>query len=351
MQYDMQCIRIGYGQGALLHEQKLERLGVKTVGIIETDPTKKLQIISNGFFCCKTYEEAAKLKPHFWDICTPTDDRFSIVSEILKFDPKANILMENPVCSIEQVPQFETLEKSGVNIVVNENYLSSKIAEEVKKKAFDELKLKPTNVIVEFDKTRIDDFKKGRFKDRRGAFGYEGTHMITCLQSLGSEFLPTEKIVKKYEDLYLPEKLENQGSADITYKVNGVSVNLFSSMKGDIKHSFPPYGRKAILENETGLRYRILAVEGIDPKGNQATVVGFYEPIQQLVDQFKKRSQGAIAVIREEKVVDLQTPIEADSMGDHLAKVVSYFKGQEKVNPCSLKEGIQAVLILDSMLM
>jgi hypothetical protein len=344
---ELNCVRIGYGCVAPIHEQKLAPLGVKTVGVIDNSPAKKTKIVADGFFSCETYEEAAKLKPHFWDVCTPTDQRLAVIKNILRVDPKACILLEKPVCPIEQIAEFEALEKSGATFVVNENYLSSQIAEEVKKKAFEELKLKPKRIIIEFDKNRTQDFKKGRYIDPRGALNYEGTHMITCLQSLGSEFLPKGNISKKYEDIFIPEQLKHQGCADIAYEVNGVAVHLFSSMKGDVKHSFPPYGVTSIPESDTATRYRILAVEGIDPKGNPATVVGFYEPIKGF-----NRSEGAIAVIRDGKVVELQAPIQDDSMGNHLARVVDYFKFKQKgQNPCPIKEGIQAITMLDPMLM
>lgn len=341
---ELNCVRIGYGCVAPIHEQKMAPLGVKTVGVIDNNPAKKTKIVADGFFSCETYEEAAKLKPHFWDVCTPTDQRLAVIKEILRVDPKACILLEKPVCPIEQIAEFEALDKSGATFVVNENYLSSQIAEEVKKKAFDDLKLKPKRIIIEFDKNRTQDFKKGRYIDPRGALNYEGTHMITCLQSLGSAFMPNGNISKKYEDIFIPEQLKNQGYADIAYEVNGVAVNLFSSMKGDVKHSYPPHGVDSIPESNTATRYRIIAVEGIDPEGNSATVVGFYEPIKGF-----KRSEGAIAVIRNGKVVDFQAPIEDDSMGNHLARVIDYFK-EKGQNPCPMKEGIKAITMLDPML-
>lgn len=342
----LNCVRIGYGAVAPIHEQKLTSLGVKTVGVIETHAEKKMKIIADGFFSCDTYEEAAKLKPHFWDVCIPTDQRLFVIKEILRVDPYAYILLEKPICSIDQIDEFKALEKSNAKFVVNENYLSSQITEKVKKKVFDELKLKPTSIIVEFDKNRIQDFKNGRYQDPRGALNYEGTHMITCLQGLGSQFLPTGNIAKKYEDLFIHTLLPHQGLADISYEVNGIAINLFSSMKGDVKHSFPPYGIDSISENDTKRRYRVIAVKGIDPQGNHATVVGFYEPIEGL-----RRSQGAIVLIRDEKPKEFEIEyVEDDSMGQHLKKVVNYFKGEEK-NPCSVEEAIEAVITLEPMLM
>ena len=75
----MNCVRIGYGEVANLHEKKLKELGVETLGIIETNPTKCKLAKSHGFHVFSDYEEVLKLNPFFWDICTDTSSHVEII--------------------------------------------------------------------------------------------------------------------------------------------------------------------------------------------------------------------------------------------------------------------------------
>lgn len=72
--------------------------------------------------------------------------------------------------------------------------------------------------------------------------------------------------------------------------------------------------------------------------------MGFYEPIQGL-----QRGQGAVAVLKEGKVISLFEPIQDDTMGTHLKRAVQYLAyGAE--NPCPVEKGIEAVDMLTQML-
>jgi predicted dehydrogenase len=274
----MACVRIGFGAVAPMHEDKLKDT-VKTVGIIDTDPAKKLKIVEKGFCTLDTFEEGVGKKPTFWDVCTPPETHFSMIKEILLVDPEAHILVEKPLCLFHQIPELQkALESFRGRIVVNEQYLSSEIPQKVKEIAFKELKLVPKRIVIEMDKNRTKDFQAGRYRDPIGAFGYEGPHMITILQSLGPEYCPKDQtaITRRFKDIEIPEKLEKQGLADISYSVDGVSVQLFTSMKGDIVNRYQPYCPvRNIPATDTQSRYRVVAIEGENEKKEVYSVVGF----------------------------------------------------------------------------
>jgi len=339
----MTCVRVGWGSVAPLHNNKLQLCGVKTIGAIEI----KKGVIPKEIKHCETYQDALKLKPLFWDVCVSNDQHLAVIQKIVKLDPEANILLEKPVCNFEQIGKLRTvLQGFRGKLVVNENYLSSQIVDRIKE-LVEKLQLTPKKVIVEMDKNRTQDFKKGRYIAKT-VFGYEGTHMITILQNLGKDFAPKKdtKIEKKYEDIEIPERLEKQGLVDISYQVNGVSVNLFTSMSGVIKHRFKPHcpNVKSIDANDVKTRYRVAAIEGSDKKHKTFTVVGFYEPLQDF-----KRSIGAVAVLDEKgEVLQKYQPISDDTMGKHLERGVKYFQGLGK-NPCTVEAGIETAELLHAI--
>jgi predicted dehydrogenase len=335
------CIRSGDGTVAPLHEEK----GIKAMGIIDTDPTKKENVLKRGVQWFASYEEAAAQKPRFWDICTPPETHLGVMQKIIELDPNANIIVEKPICLSSQIPALQELLKGFQGkIVVNENYLSSDVTQTVMQVAFDKLRIKPRKIVVEMDKNRIADVKKGRYVDPEGAFKYEGTHMLTILQSILERLsleLPLKPETVVYEPMHVGEKLlEKQGSAEIVFKVGDVSVHLFSSMKGDIRHAYPPYGRGTIHESETAVRYRAVAIEG-----DEYTVVGFYEPLPNHL-----RSVGQVFVLKNKEVVEKVGDIADDTMGKHLTKAADYLLNKTDTNPCPAATGIEIVKLLDRVL-
>lgn len=337
------CIRIGVGNVAPLHEQKLKLVNVETAGVIEIDEKKKAGVLAKGIKWCNSYEEAAELKPLFWDNCTPPDQHLPVIKQIIQVDPTARIIVEKPICMSDQIDELQDLLKNFQGkIVVNENYLSSDITETVRDIAFRELQLKTTRVVIEMDKNRTSDFKNGRYVDPEGAFKYEGTHIITILESLGLHIPPKPTSVV-YEDL--SPDFPFQGSADILFHLDDYEINLFSSMKGDIKNSYPPYGRPPIKEEETAPRYRVVAIEGISPENIPMTVAGFYEPLPD-----HPRSIGEIVILSQGEITRRITSIPDDTMGKNLKKAVEYLSGKTDINPCPPETGVKIVQILDSVL-
>lgn len=343
------CIRVGEGTVAPLHEKKLQEHEVKTVGVIEIDPSKKENILKRGLLWFESYEEALKQKPAFWDICVPHEDHLPVMKKIIQLDPQARILVEKPVCMSHQIPELlELLKNFKGKIVVNENYLNSEVTQSVKKIAFDTLHMTPHRIVVEMDKNRTADFLRGRYTDPEGAFKYEGPHMLTILQAVLDQLkieLPQTPHLISYEPLHLPNKtLNHQGSAHFNFRVRELSIELFSSMNGKIQNHYPPYTRDSISENETGLRYRILAIEGKLPDQRPCTVVGFFEPIES-----HARCIGKVVTLIDGKLEKTET-VTDDSMGQHLGRAADYLIGKTTCNPCPVEKGIEIVKILDRML-
>lgn len=337
----MNYIGIGFGTVAPLHRQKLKDYGVEAIGYIDIDPKKQNVITNAGLIAIQSYREAFERNPDFWVISTPPDQHLPVLEQIIAVDPEANIITEKPVCTVAQIPQFrEIMKRSKGRVVVNENYLSS----DTTKKIMDivlEKNLILETIKIEMSKHRGADVKNGRYIDPMGAFSYEGTHMYTILhyllQNICGRFEISDEIHKIVDDLEIDGKIyARQGSADISFKVKGIEVNLFSSMKGDIKTLFPPYVSNQIPFGDA-TRYRIAALVGVDPEGKKWTIVGFFEPIPGY-----PRSISAVAIFNAEgKRVQFIENIKDDTMGGHLTRAVEFFKSESMENPCTVEQAIE----------
>ncbi|OUL33330.1 oxidoreductase [Nostoc sp. T09] len=346
---EITCIRVGYGRVAQIHESKMQEYGVKTVAIVETNEQKALQAQQKGFIVFNTCLEAAKLNPGFWDICVSTDQHFEIVKEIIKVAPKANILVEKPICLFSEISDFKKklLDFQG-KITVNENYASSIIKDIVKKSAIQDLHITPKKIVVEFTKNRELDFIKGRFIDNDlGALGYEGSHMVALVSALLAEDMPHNILETEFNDFVFQDSqqyLDNQGSAYIRYKSSsGVEIELYTSMMGKIKYNYPLFFTDDIPHQDQESKYRMLALHGSDCHNDQYCVVGFLEPIN-----YFNRCQGAVYVSKNGKIEKIIAPICDDTMMLHFQKTLSYFQGKAE-NPYSAEMGIKIVQILHSL--
>ncbi len=343
------CIRVGEGTIAPVHQKKLEQHGIDTLGVIDTDSTKREATLKKGLQWFESIDQAFAQRPDFWDVCVPPEEHLPVMKKIMQVDPYARILVEKPICMSYQISELlELLKSFQGKIVVNENYLSSEITETVLKMAFETLQLQPRKIVIEMDKNRIIDIKRGRYVDPEGAFKYEGTHILTILQSVLDKLnvsLPMPNYVQ-YEPLVFSDRsLENQGSADIQFKIGNLDVLLFSSMNGTLKYPYPPYAKECILEADTAYRYRILAIEGESLDSNLYTVVGFYEPLAN-----QPRCLGEVALFKNGKLVTSLGEIPDDSMGAHLHKAADYLLGKTTSNPCTVEAGIEIVQLLDRTL-
>ena len=170
---------------APLHQQKHLQHGIVTIGVIDIDPLKKEVALKRGLLWLESYDEAFALKPDLWDICVPPEEHLPVMKQIAAVDPNARIIVEKPICMSYQVQElYEMLAGFQGKVVVNENYMSSGITETVLRMAFETLHLTPRRIVIEMDKNRIVDIKRGRYVDPEGAFKYEGTHILTIVQAI-----------------------------------------------------------------------------------------------------------------------------------------------------------------------
>ena len=347
----MQCVRVGYGVIARIHERKFRELGVGTAAVVDIDAGRRAQAAQEDHIVRASCAAALDLQVDFWDVCVDSGAHLAVMREIVALDPHARILLEKPICQHREIAELRAvLAEFQGRLTVNENYSSSNVTSMVRTTAFDTLRLTARRVVVEMSKSRIGDFEAGRFVDyEAGALRYEGPHMLAILDDLGPDWAPTRIERVECDDalVELPcgfVPLFGQGVADVTCEARcGVPVGLFTSMSGTVKFAYPPYGMRAIARDDRRTRYRIVAVDGVDPDGRGCSVVGFFEPVAGL-----PRGQGAVAVIREGRVDELVEPLPDDNMRTHLARTIRYFAGDGE-NPCSADDGVRAVGWLHEM--
>ena len=341
------CVRVGDGSVAFWHEKKLRALGIEMKGIIDPDPVKQKKAAKRGIKVFSSLAEAAESHPLFWDICCPTKYHLEVIRDIIKIDNRANIIVEKPVCYYCEIEQLsELLKNFKGKLVVNENYITSLVTQKIKELIID-LDITPNKVVSEMTKNRINDFINGRFLDNNlGAFGYEGSHIITNVMALGKQYLPREIGNVFYKDMYIDvngtkQHLPKQAMVEKQYRaVNGAEVVLYTSMEGQIKHLYPGYSQQHLYQapEDPHTRYRVLAVEDLN-KG--ITVAGFYEPILG-----QNRGEGRVVICKDGIVQKIIPHIVDDTMGRTLKNAIEYFQGKRE-NPCPASVAIGIVEIMN----
>ncbi|NET42021.1 Gfo/Idh/MocA family oxidoreductase [Okeania sp. SIO2B3] len=341
------CVRVGNGNVALWHEKKLSNIGIHTLGIIDPNLVKQQEALKRGINIFSSLEQAAEIRPLFWDICSPTDTHLEVIRNIIKIDNEANLLVEKPICNYEDIQILcELLKEFKGKLVVNENYIASLVTQKVKELIIS-LKVTPHRVVSEMTKNRINDFINGRFlDDKLYAFGYEGSHIVVNVMTLGKEYFPQKvgKIFYQDIDININDKkyfLPKQGMVEKHYTaVNGAEVVLYTSMVGKIKYFYPGYSLRYFDKppKEDNFRYRVLAIED----HNQGiTVAGFYEPIFG-----ENRGEGRVVICQDGIVQKIISSIADDTMGISMKNAVEYFQGKRN-NPCSARTAIQIVEIMN----
>ncbi len=357
----MQCICIGFGTVARIHQEALNQLGVQTLGVVETNPQRVKDIWGAGLRPLDSLAQAITLKPDFFDICTPTRFHAQVLKEISALAPHANVLIEKPICDFKDIELVSSiLAQHQGHVVINENYCSSNITQAVR----DELaarSLRPTRLIVEMTKHRGRDYLDGRFLDKSlGALGYEGSHLLALVGEFGEGFIDGETLDIDIDSIHLnadqgpapsAEKivksrtgksisLSHQGGAFLQYRAtNGCLVDLYTSLSGIIGFPCPPYAYpgQRLAQEDTATRYRILRVDGIDPMGITHQVVGFFEPIVGL-----PRARGTVLIFRDWELVHQTDLIADDTMRQHMHRAVQCFSGQGP-NPYSAQRALHDV--------
>lgn len=345
----MKGVIVGYGSIGPLHCNKLRQLEIQ-VGVVDINPQRRAQALADGAVPFSSVAEAAACQPDFWNVCVGTPDHLSVIESIVDLMPDTCIIVEKPICLHAQLDELQrVLSRFHGKVCINENYYASRITQLVRRIACYQLQLEVHRVVVEMTKNREHDFARGRFLDLEGgAIKYEGTHMLAVLEDLDQRFLPSE--IEEAHSTHAmipgqdgPHLLAHQGSADYRCRTaERIEVLLHSSMTGQVRHPYPPYGVDAIPLGSQ-VRHRVLAVHGRDADDQDVTVVGFYEPLDQL-----PRGHGAVAFIRNGTLHRVVAPIADDHMLAQLARGLAYFRGQSP-NPCSVEAAVRTTRLLHAL--
>lgn len=344
----MKSVIVGYGNAAKIHEQWYPEY-VDIIGIVDISPTKLKVGGEKGYEVFDSLESAINTigpETDFWDICTPTNNHYSATKMLLENLENPDILIEKPVCDPKEIPAIMDLilKHPDAKVAVNENYLSSGVNIEVKK-ILGKYEIKHPDISIEFSKNRIQDVLDGRFLDQElGAFGYEGPHMMTCIQAILGDISPEDMVFAETGDMDLPagktrdkqSVLKSQGYGEIKFHTkDGSTVDFYTSMDGKLKHTFPEIIRSTqIPVEDTKTRYRIMNVRG----NNDLQIIAQYEPIGDT------RNLGRILIKDKSTVLD-DYCVPDNSMRSHLEAVINYF-GDRRENPSPVEKAAHIVDIL-----
>lgn len=353
-----QCIRIGFGKIARIHEEQLKKHGVQTIGVVEVNPDLLTEIERAGLQAFKSLEDTVAFKPDFYDICTPAHARLDVLRALCSLNPAANILIEKPVCSYKDIQLIQDIFKDHRGkVVVNENYASSNVTKAVRD-VLSTKRIRPKRLIVESTKNRGSDFLNGRYVDSElGALGYEGSHLLAIVGEFGEGYEIDELIDSDIDSIHLSiakpvqcadlhtdaqeyrsiKSLSHQGGAFMQYRArNGCIVDLYTSMSGIIGFPCAPFASpgQEITHTDFQTRYRILRVDGEDEAGIAYQIVGFFEPIPGF-----DRSQAKLLIFKNWVLESQSGTFEDNTMSQHLLRSIRYFGGFES-NPYSIKRAL-----------
>lgn len=333
---------IGYGNAARIHKNTFPEAEI--IGAFDNDSKKVEELRKDSqIFFYRSLEEMLHCSPEpdYFDVSTPTDSHFVVVKEILSKYPAARILVEKPVCMPSEIEELRKLEKKNkeARITVNENYMSSQVAQNVRRYT-EEVGMKNPDVSIEFSKNRIPDVEKGRFLDKElFAFGYEGPHMLTCVNSLNGDKRIESILRAELRPMRLSNgySIEDQGGGLLNYISNdGSIVNFYTSMIGKafieltVSDKLPKYN----IANPDE-RYRVMRLD----EGTMA-VWGIFEPIPN-----KPRGHSMVLVSDSGKIKKIEN-FDDNHMRLQQQRAVAFFEGKGK-NPCNVETAIGIVEDLD----
>lgn len=356
-------VAFGLGVVSGLHDNKLKEAGCTLTAAVDPKSSTHAKVAPQtpAYLSFEEYLDKNETPPVFWDVRTPTDSHFTVMRQISQVSATANIIGEKPVCLPEEVEEFRAFLKTHQGkICVNENYLQSNTTKKVKEyveRYLSEIQ----EVKIEMTKNRSEDFRKGRYQEQRGAFMYEGSHMLCILKQLDTQLVPSAETLRQTAAVSLSDAvvdgkiLPYQGSAQVNYETgNGVKVEIYTSMIGKVKNGFffDNLEKNLTAEllgeeiNDVSRRHRVLIIHGVDSQNNPATVLGFYDPYN--ADKTHGVA-GAVFAIKDRQVVERTFPIPDDTMSNNLGAIVEYFKGNRETNPSSPEDALQIVEIMDSL--
>lgn len=105
----MQCVRVGYGVIARIHECKFRELGVGTAAVVDIDSRSRAQAAQDGHVVRASCAAALDLEADFWDVCVDSGAHLAVLREIVGLDPQAGILLEKPICQHREIAELRAL--------------------------------------------------------------------------------------------------------------------------------------------------------------------------------------------------------------------------------------------------
>ena len=94
----MQCVRVGYGVIARIHERKFRELGIGTAAVVDIDSRRRAKARQDGHVVRMSCAAALDLEADFWDICVDSGAHLAVLREIVALDPQARILRSRSTC-------------------------------------------------------------------------------------------------------------------------------------------------------------------------------------------------------------------------------------------------------------
>lgn len=230
-----------------------------------------------------------------WVVAAPSPAHLSVVRRLLRLDPAARILLEQPACPPQDLPGLlRALDTHpDARVLVNDVYAHSpavhRFARILRATADSEPGDRIVRITVEFTKNRERDIARGRFVDTRyGAVGYEWLHMLALVRAI----LPRaeyERYLRTPPSLVTPEMRVFTGGVPRLPE-----IELYTSMQGRV--GFPqfagdafryPLARRRIARGHipygSELRYRFADVAFAS--GARVTLV--FEPQYQVGHDYK----------------------------------------------------------------
>jgi hypothetical protein len=214
--------------------------------------------------------------------------------------------------------------------------MSSLVTQNIRKYA-EEFEMKKPLISIEFSKNRIPDVEKGRFLDKElGAFGYEGPHMLTCVNGSDGDKRIKEITNSAFKSMVLSNGnvVENQGEALLDYVASdGSRVHFFTSMIGNTDVRLPDSDKmpKYDIKKNYDERYRVMLV-----RENLMTVGGIFEPIPN-----KPRGYGMVFIYDNGALENVES-FDDNHMRKQQERAVAFFEGKGE-NPCTVETAIGIV--------
>jgi len=227
-------IIIGTGKAALLHYNSYNKLN--NIGNIffvdikkQSEYLKNVKIYPNIVQCIQ--ENCLEKSNVIIDICTPKSEFIDILN-VCKREKLSSVLIEKPfIINKKELKKYNTL-----NIVMVQNYLYSKVTQEIKEYLISNKK-EIDFIYTNFSKNRTIDSSNGRGCRNDITINYEIEipHQVYLTQYFLNQYKSIENRITCSQDMQLDTmNLKNHGYGLIISKCNDVNIVYKSNLTSDI---------------------------------------------------------------------------------------------------------------------